>query len=63
MLVPSAIGNLDQAQPVTRGDETHGLGIDGDRARGEHAFGEIFFVEMDSHCGGMLRASRKKSTP
>ena len=33
MLVAAAVGDLHQAQPVARGDQAHGLGIDRDRAR------------------------------
>ena len=51
MLVALPVGNLDQAQPVARGDQTHGLGIDRNRAGGEHASGEIVIVEVDSHMG------------
>ena len=55
VFIPATIGNLDQTQPVSRGYQPHRLGIDRNRARTERAFGEIFFVEMDSHMGQMLR--------
>jgi len=55
MLVPPAIRNLDETQPVPPGDKTHCFGIDSDRALGKYAFGEIFFVEIDSHMAEVLR--------
>jgi hypothetical protein len=55
VLIPPAIGYLDQTQAIPRGYQPHGLGIDSDGTLGEHAFGEIFFVEIDSHIAGMLR--------
>jgi hypothetical protein len=58
MLVAPTVGDLDDAEPVARGDQAHGLGIDRDRAGSEHTFGEIFFVEMDSHIGAVLRPIR-----
>src|SRR5262249_43894495 len=38
-----------------RGDQAHRFGVDSDGSRREHAFGEIFFVEIDSHSLKMLR--------
>ena len=55
VFIPVAIGYLDQAQPVTRGYETHGFGINRNRTGRERALGEIFFMEMDSHMAKMLR--------
>jgi hypothetical protein len=49
MLVAAAVGDLDDAQPVAIGEKPHRLGVDGDRAGGEHALGQVFFVEMDGH--------------
>ena len=49
MLVAAAIRNLDEAKPVTRRDQTHGFGIDGDRTRCEDALGQIFLVQIDCH--------------
>src|SRR3546814_6909114 len=47
MLVAAAIGDLDDTQSITRGDQPHRLGVDRDRAGAEHAGGQVFFVEMD----------------
>jgi hypothetical protein len=55
VLIPLPVGDLDKAQPVAPGDQAHGFGIDRDGAWGQHAFGEIFFVEIDSHIAGVLR--------
>jgi hypothetical protein len=52
MLVAAPVGYLDQAQPVAAGMETHRFGVDGNGARGEHAFGQIFFVEIYGHGEG-----------
>ena len=60
VLIPPAIGNLQQAQPVARGDQSHGFGIDRNRPGREHAFGEIFFVEIDSHMTKVLRPIRAR---
>src|SRR5690606_16613148 len=49
VLVSAAVADLDDAQAIARRDEPHGLGVDGDGARGEHACGQVFFVEMDGH--------------
>ena len=58
MLVALPVGNLDQAQPVARGDQPHRLSIDSNRAGRKHAGGEIVFVEVDSHMKGVLRRFR-----
>ena len=55
VFVAPAIGNLEETKPVTRGDEPHRFGIDSDRTGGKYALGEIFFVEIDSHMGKVLR--------
>ncbi len=52
MLVAPAVADLQQAQPVTRGYQTHGFGIDRNRAGGENSGGEIVFVKVDSHGQG-----------
>jgi hypothetical protein len=44
MFIAVSVGNLQQAQPVTRGDEPHGFGVYGDGAIGQHACGKVFFV-------------------
>jgi hypothetical protein len=49
MLVAAAVGDLDEAEPVAAGQKAHRLGVDGDRAGGEHPFGQVLFVEMDGH--------------
>ena len=61
VLVPPAVGYLHQAQPVARGDEAHRLGVDGDGTGGEHALGEIFFVEIDSHMAKVLRRNGERT--
>ena len=53
VFVTLPVGDLDDAQPVAPGDEAHGFGIDGDIARRQHAFGQVFFVEMYSHMRGL----------
>jgi hypothetical protein len=55
VFIAVAVRNLDQAKPVPLGQQTHGFGVNCNRARGQHAFGEIFFVEIDSHIGKVLR--------
>ena len=44
MFIAASVGNLQQAQPVTRGDEPHGFGVYGDGAIGQYACGKVFFV-------------------
>src|SRR3546814_20786909 len=58
MLVAAAVADLDQAQPVAQRVQPHGLGVDGDRTRGQHAFGQVFFVEMDGHQRALGEAAR-----
>src|SRR5690606_36076265 len=55
LLVAGAVADLHHAKPVARGDETHRLGVDGDRSRSEYARGQIFFVEMYCHWRGHRR--------
>ena len=55
MLIPPPIGDLNEAQAVSRGDEPHGFGVDGNGAIGQHALGEIFFVEINSHARSLTR--------
>ena len=55
MFVALAVADLHDAQPVADGHETHGFGIDGHRAIGEDACGEVFFVEMHCHGRGLRR--------
>jgi hypothetical protein len=59
MLIAAAVGDLDEAEPVAAGIEPHGLGIDGDGARGEDALGQILFVEMDGHEGEIGRSAAR----
>jgi hypothetical protein len=49
MLVAAAVADLDEAEPVAAGQEPHRLGVDGDRAGREDAFGQVLFMEMDCH--------------
>lgn len=49
MLVTLAIGNLDDAQPVTSRMQTHSLGIDRNGSIGKDARRQIFFVKVNSH--------------
>jgi hypothetical protein len=46
MLVAAPVGDLNDAEPIAPELEAHGLGIDGDGARREHAFGQVFFMKM-----------------
>ena len=55
MLVPAAVRNLHQTQPVPGRDQPHRFGIYGNRSGTERAFGKIFLMEMDSHIAEMLR--------
>ncbi len=49
MLVARPVADLDEAQPVAQRVQAHGFGIDGDGPGTQHAFGQIFFVEIDAH--------------
>ncbi len=49
MLVAAPVGYLDQAEPVAAQLQPHGFGVDGNRAGGEHAFGQVFFMEVYAH--------------
>jgi hypothetical protein len=49
MLVAPPVGNLDDAEPVAAGVQTHRLGIDGDRPGREHAWRKVFLMKMDGH--------------
>ena len=51
MLVARPIAQLDQAQAITAGDQTHRFGIDGNRDIGREQVGggQVFFVKMDRH--------------
>jgi len=50
MLVPAAVRELHDAQPVALRHQAHRLGIDRDGgARREQVLGKIFFVEIDGH--------------
>ena len=44
MLIAPAIRDLHQAQPVARGYQPHGFGIDRNGTRGEHASGKLAAV-------------------
>jgi len=55
MLVPAAVRNLDHAEPVTRGDQAHGFGIDRDRTGAECPCRKVFLMEMDCHKGLLRR--------
>src|SRR3546814_3055216 len=46
VLVPVAGRDLEKAQPIARGDEPHGLGIDGDRPGTKRIPGQVFFMEI-----------------
>ena len=61
MLVAAPVGDLDEAEPVAAELEPHRLGIDGDRARAEHAFGQVFFVQMDGHDRSHKPCGRQRS--
>ena len=54
MLIPVAIGNLQQAQSVPRGAQAHRFRIDGQIARFEDAIGQVFFVKMHGQGGDIL---------
>jgi hypothetical protein len=50
MLIALPVGQLHEAQAVAPWDETHGFGVDRDRAvREAHVPGQIFLVKMDRH--------------
>ena len=49
VLVAVPVGDLDEAQPVARRDQAHGLGIDGNGSGGEDAFGQVLLMQMDCH--------------
>ena len=49
VLVPPPVGYLHDAEAVARRDQPHGLGIDGDGPRREHAVGQVFLMKMNSH--------------
>ncbi|GFZ96729.1 hypothetical protein GCM10010923_00700 [Blastomonas marina] len=56
MLVAAAVADLDHTQPVAAGDQAHRLGIDRERAGAfEDAFGEVFFMKVNSHMRVALR--------
>src|SRR3546814_16908373 len=49
MIGPLAVADLHDAQAVAGRDQPHGFGVDGDRAGGKDALGQILFMEMDGH--------------
>src|SRR3546814_17760423 len=49
MIGPLAVADLHDAQAVAGRDQPHGFGVDGDRAGGKDAMGQILFMEMDGH--------------
>jgi hypothetical protein len=49
MLIAAPIRELDQAKPIPVRVETHGLGVDGEVAFGQHARGQVFFVKKYGH--------------
>ena len=49
MLVPAAVGNLQQAEPVAWGNQPHGFRVNGDRTLGQYARGQIFFMQINAH--------------
>ncbi len=50
VLVPLAVGQLDEAQPVAPGDQAHRFGVDCDRpVREAQVFRQVFLVKMDGH--------------
>ena len=70
MFVAAAVGQLDDTQPVARRNQSHRLGIDGNRgAGGKHVAGQVFFMEMDGHglrlaaCAPRLNGTAAHFTP
>jgi hypothetical protein len=60
VLVAFPVGQLDQAQPVASRDETHCLGVDGDRPIGEsHIRGQVFLVQMNGHSVSSVKRERE----
>ena len=55
MFVPPAIADLHHAQAVARRDEPHRLGIDRDGPFEDDIGGQVFFVEIYGHGGGLRR--------
>ena len=55
VLVAPAVGDLDEAQSIAWCNQPHRFGIDRYSAGTKHTFGEIFFMEMDSHTVAVLR--------
>ena len=56
VLITVAIADLDHAKAVARGDEAHGLGVDGERSvAGQNACGKVFFMEMHCHAARFRR--------
>ena len=57
MLVRTAVRQLHDAQPIARRDESHRLGIDGDRRAGrEQAGGDVFLVQVNGHRAALDRS-------
>ncbi len=49
VFVTLPVADLQEAEAVPGRHKPHGLGIDGYGPGGEHAFGQVFFVEMYGH--------------
>ena len=53
MLIPLPVADLHQTQTVAWRHQPHRLRINRNRPRREHAFGQIFFVEIHCHAAGL----------